>query len=70
MNQLTIDIRNGILAPKMSHQKSCRTSYARVVKFLDGKERVKPEVYEDVRLHIFGRYSANRMVTSHERNMK
>lgn len=54
MNQLTIDIRNGILAPKMSHQKSCRTSYARVVKFLDGKERVKPEVYEGDLLHVLG----------------
>ncbi len=52
MNQFTIDIKNGTLAPKMNRQKACRTRNVRVVKFVDGKERVKPEVYEGDLLHV------------------
>ena len=54
MNQLTIDLKNGIIAPEMNRQKICRTSYARVVKFVDDKEHVKPEVYEGDLLQVLG----------------
>lgn len=46
------DIKNGTSAQKMTCQKACRTRYVRVVEFVDGKERVKPEVYEGDLLHI------------------
>lgn len=54
MNHITIDIKNGKNAPKKDRQKGCRTSFARVVKFVDSKEHVKPEVYEGDLLQVLG----------------
>ncbi|MCF0178967.1 MAG: hypothetical protein HUJ97_01800 [Bacteroidales bacterium] len=54
MNQLTINIKNGSFAPKMNCQITHRISYARVLRYVDGKERVRPEVYEDDLLHVLG----------------
>ena len=46
MEPITIDIKNGTKAPMMQSPKACRTSYTRMVKFVDDKEHTKPEVYE------------------------
>lgn len=44
------------MALKKTRQKACRTRYVRVVEFVEGKEHVKPEVYEGDFFHILDRW--------------
>ena len=46
MKQITIDFKNAFDCSKKKKSKACRSSYVRLVRFMDDKKHTRPQVYE------------------------
>ena len=46
MEQITIDFKNAFDCSKKEKSKVCRSGYVRLVRFMDDKKHIRPQVYE------------------------
>ena len=52
MKQITIDFKNAFDCSKKEKSKVCRSGYVRLVRFMDDKKHIRPQVYEGDLLEV------------------